>query len=160
MDPRLEPLFATVELNDHLFSNCFDGVDAASAQRRFSPHTNNMSFVGAHLVEVRFFLISRLGDPVKGPFAELLDGIRGIDELRRFPAPERILEGWKRGGELLRQRLETLDAADLDDPFPERIPASDRTVLGSITFLLHHEAYHIGQLAMLRKAAGFAAMAY
>ena len=33
-------------------------------------------------------------------------------------------------------------------------------VVGTIAFLVHHEAYHIGQLALLRRYTGSPAMSY
>jgi hypothetical protein len=41
-----------------------------------------------------------------------------------------------------------------------RFPGVDRTRLGALTFLTQHDSYHIGQLALLRKHAGLAAMSY
>jgi uncharacterized damage-inducible protein DinB len=31
------------------------------------------------------------------------------------------------------------------------MPVADPSVLGALTFLLQHESYHVGQLAMLKK---------
>jgi uncharacterized damage-inducible protein DinB len=33
-------------------------------------------------------------------------------------------------------------------------------MLGALTFLVQHDSYHIGQLALLRKHAGLPAMRY
>ena len=42
----------------------------------------------------------------------------------------------------------------------ELLPGVDRTRLGALTFLVQHDSYHIGQLALLRKPAGLPAMSY
>jgi hypothetical protein len=56
--------------------------------------------------------------------------------------------------------LNCLDASMLDQQSTTRFPISDKSVVGTIAFLLHHEAYHIGQLALLRRYTGSPAMSY
>jgi len=51
-------------------------------------------------------------------------------------------------------------SGDLDAPVDARFPGVDRTRLGALTFLVQHDSYHIGQLALLRKPAGLSAMSY
>jgi hypothetical protein len=41
-----------------------------------------------------------------------------------------------------------------------RFPIGDATVLGLIAFMVQHDSYHIGQLALLRKHYGLPAMRY
>jgi hypothetical protein len=43
---------------------------------------------------------------------------------------------------------------------PQRFPVDDPTFGAAIEFQLHHESYHIGQLALLRKYYGYPAMTY
>ena len=57
----------------------------------------------------------------------------------------------------------TVDAAsaeELETAVDARFPGVDRTRLGALTFLVQHDSYHIGQLALLRKPAGLPAMSY
>ena len=42
----------------------------------------------------------------------------------------------------------------------QRFPIADPTLRGALDFLLHHEAYHIGQMAFLRRCFGLPAMSY
>jgi uncharacterized damage-inducible protein DinB len=58
------------------------------------------------------------------------------------------------------ERLEALTAEELAAPSERGFPGVERTRLGVLTFLVQHDAYHIGQLALLRKAAGLPAMSY
>ena len=61
----------------------------------------------------------------------------------------------------LESRFETLESDSLSDPPLEVdfvFPFEDTTLLGGIGFLLHHEAYHIGQLALLRRIHRMSAM--
>ena len=56
-------------------------------------------------------------------------------------------------------RLAQLTDAELDTPSPRKLPIADASVLGAIGFLACHEAYHIGQLALVRKALGLGGLA-
>ena len=53
----------------------------------------------------------------------------------------------------------TLPDAVLDAPSPADAPISD-TFGGFPAFLLHHEAYHLGRMGILRKYLGKDAMRY
>lgn len=57
------------------------------------------------------------------------------------------------------ERAEISDA-ELLEPSGQKFPNADRTRLGAVAFLLQHEAYHIGQVALLRKAFGLGPMRY
>lgn len=47
---------------------------------------------------------------------------------------------------------------ELDEPAPQRYPGGDPSVLGALAFLVQHDSYHLGQLALLRRAHGLPAM--
>ena len=48
----------------------------------------------------------------------------------------------------------------LGSPAPTKTPIADETLGGMLAFLMHHEAYHIGQMDLLRKYLGKDAMSY
>ena len=39
-------------------------------------------------------------------------------------------------------------------------PLANGTLLGTLTFLVQHDSYHLGQLSLLRKYCGLPAMRY
>jgi len=70
------------------------------------------------------------------------------------PGWPRIRDAWDAASEAIDARLAVLNAAELDAPAPQRFPAGGPTLLGALAFLAQHDSYHVGQLALLRKAAG------
>ena len=56
--------------------------------------------------------------------------------------------------------LEKVKGENLEAESEVPFPVGDRTVLGNVIFLLHHDTYHIGQIAILRKQFGYPAMKY
>lgn len=160
MDPRVAPLAEILRLNTRLFHNCLDGLSEEQADVRPSGATNSAGFVGAHVADSRYFLLRLLGAARENPLAAALDGARGIDDLASRPLLAAVTAAWHAAAQALDERLATIGAAELDAPSEARFPVADRTVLGALAFLVQHDSYHVGQLALLRKYAGLPAMRY
>lgn len=159
MDPRIQGLAAQLGLHSKLFINCLDGVSEEAGALR-PPGTNNMAFIAAHLVDARHWLARLVGLTARNPFAERLADARTIDDVQHCPSLAESRDAWRALAEPLEAHLATLGASALDQPSTTRFPVSDRSVLGAVAFLVHHEAYHIGQLALLRRYTGSPAMSY
>ena len=160
MDNRVAPLAEILRLNTVLFRNCLDGLSDEDAARRPSSATNNAVFVAAHLTNSRFYLLKALGMSEQDPLASYLDGRKSLDDLDRLPPLSEIQAAWTKAAHLLRDRLAGLTSADLDAPSTARFPLSDGTLLATLTFLVQHDSYHLGQLSLLRKYCGLPAMRY
>jgi uncharacterized damage-inducible protein DinB len=159
MDSRVVALANILRLNTKLFRNCLDDLTDEQAGARPSATTNSAAFIAAHVADARFFLLKVLGDERPSPLAPYLDKARGIDDVKQCPPLAETREAWTAASHALRDRLEVLTAAQLDAAVSLRFPA-EQTVLGILTFLVQHDSYHVGQLALLRKYAGLPAMRY
>ena len=160
MDSRIAPLADILRLNTVLFRNCLDGLSDEQAAKRPSGGTNNAVFVAAHLTNSRFYLLKTLGVAEPDPLAPYLNGQKSLDDLERLPPLSEIQIAWTMAAHLLRDRLEALTPAELDGPSTARFPLSNGTLLATLTFLVQHDSYHVGQLSLLRKYAGLPAMRY
>jgi len=159
MDPRIAALADILRLNTRLFRNCLDGLIDEMARRRPSEGTNSATFVAAHVTDSRYFLLRVLGALGKSPLARYLEGVKGIDDARELPPLAEVQEAWTAASHGLREALAGLSPAALDGPPAAPFPVS-ATMLGALTFLVQHDSYHVGQLALLRKHAGLPAMRY
>jgi uncharacterized damage-inducible protein DinB len=160
MDARITALAEILRLNTRLFRNCLDGFTDEMAGRRPSGGTNSAAFIASHLTDARFYLLKLLGAEQPNPVAASLAGARSIDDVKQLlPLPE-IQAAWTTAAHALRDCLESITTADLDAKTSTRFPMPDPTILGVLTFLVQHDTYHIGQLALLRKHAGLPAMRY
>lgn len=160
MDTRVEMLAATLRLNTRLMANCMEGVDDALAGTRWCDRTNHMAFLAAHLVGARAYLTGMLGGDGTDPFHELLGAASTIDEVEEFPRVAEIMSAWSEVSERLLAALEAADEEALAASPAFQFPIDDATVLGGVAFLVQHDSYHIGQLALLRKHWGLGAMSY
>jgi len=160
MDPRLQPLAHTLELNTRLVLNCLAGVDDPAARRRITPDTNSMAFLLAHLADARHFLADALGAPLPNPLADQLKYGKSEDEVGPLPELSRLVDAWQEISSHLVTALPDVSAERLDTPSATRFPIGDPTTLGTVAFLVQHESYHLGQLGLLRRALGLPAMSY
>ena len=160
MDVRVVPLLEIYRLNTRLFLNCLNGLSEEQVGLRLTGATNNAAFVAAHVADSRFSIVSWLGRPLVNPLAETLADARSIDDIPSLPTLDQIRAAWSQVSPAIIERLSTMRADELDAPSPERFPAGGPTLLGALAFLAQHESYHVGQLALLRKAAGLGAMSY
>ncbi|HEX8695269.1 MAG TPA: DinB family protein [Longimicrobium sp.] len=161
MHPVAAPLAAALGMHTRLYLNCLEGVDDEEAGRRPGERTNSLAFLALHLVDSRHFAARLLGvETVANPFAALLEGVSGIDGLARLPPLAEIRTAWSEVSAALEARLGALTADELGAPSPQRFPLDDPSVAGALAFLVTHDAYHVGQMALIRKYLGHAPMRY
>jgi len=72
----------------------------------------------------------------------------------------RIRNAWDQVSRDLEACMNDLDLDDITAPSHHRFPVDDSSMGGAIAFLVQHESYHIGQMALLRKFLGYPAMTY
>lgn len=116
--------------------------------------TNHAAFIALHMLDARCFLIRALGADVRHGFEALTDDARGLEDIAEYPSPAEILEAWQRVSEKLALALDAMTAEELAGASPHRFPIDDETMLGLLAFLAQHEAYHMGQLGLIRRAHG------
>ncbi len=160
MNQQVAPLWGILTLNARLFRNSLADVDDASAQNRPAPEANNMTFIAVHLLDARAWLVRYLGLQYRHPFEDELASVTSINDVERFPALESILAAWDEVSRYLSERLRSLTGEEIERESEQEFPIGDRSVLGAIAFLLQHESFHIGQLALIRRILGFSAMSY
>lgn len=160
MDPRLVGPAAIFDLNTDLLLNAVRDVDDALAHRRLEGGGNTIAFQVAHLIDVRHHLVSLLGAPLENPLAPILDGARSLDDVGTLPPMEELKEAWRAVAAHLRSVLDTVDADALSAPTSIDFPVPGGTAFEAVVFLAQHDAYHLGQVAFLRRRFGLPAMGY
>lgn len=160
MDLRVQPLAAILKLNTRLLLNCLEGLSDEAARVRHASGVNSVTFIAAHVTDSRYFLLRTLGGALENPLSRFLDKAKTIDEITEWPPLDAVRTAWKDVSAALDTQLGTATADDLSASVDARFPGVERTRLGALTFLVQHDSYHLGQLALLRKPAGLPAMSY
>lgn len=156
----MSPFTTQAVLHTRLYLNCLDGMDDSAARWRAEGRSNSALFVAAHLVDSRAWTARMLGLDIPAPFGGALKYGTSIDELPELPDLEEVVDEWTAASALLEARLAAMNPEELSAPATQRFPVDDPSLAGTLAFLLHHEAYHIGQLSLLRRAVGLPAMKY
>ena len=162
VEPVARPLRALIELNTDLVLNCLDGISEADARARLAGVTNSISFLLAHIADARFFLAKLVGRPLENPLETRLSGVRSIDDAPSLPPLGELRGIWVAISGHVLQAVDEATAGQWAGPSGSEyaFPVADPTLLGAVAFLVQHESYHLGQISLLRKARGFAAMSY
>ncbi len=161
MDSRVVPMHAMLRLHTRLFLNCFDEVSDETARLRPNEDTSSMAYIGLHMHDARHYMAKFVGLSESNPFEQITASAQTIDEIEIYPSLAEMRTAWLEVTAALDNRFETLDADSLSQTPPVMeysFPFEDESLLGSIGFMLHHEAYHIGQLALLRRIHRLPAM--
>jgi uncharacterized damage-inducible protein DinB len=156
------PLRALIDLNTDLILNCLDGLEEADGAARIAAGTNNIAFLVAHVADARFFMAKLLGQSLENPLEAALAGVTSIDEARNLPSLGELRETWAAVSAHVRRCVDAASAAQWSAPSGSQyaFPIDDQTLLGAVAFLVQHESYHLGQISLIRKARGHAAMSY
>jgi uncharacterized damage-inducible protein DinB len=158
MLPELSPLVQLATLHTRLVTNAFDGIDDNLANRRPPGGVNPMVFLLVHLIDARCYTSELVGRAVANPLPADFETARSADDIDAYPAVEALLADWIRVSEQFDLGLRSMTRERADDPAPHRFPVDDPTRLGGLAFLLSHEAYHVGQLGLIRRQLGLPAL--
>jgi hypothetical protein len=154
VDARLQPVKNILELNSALLRRALDGVDPDTWERRPNDRTNNLAFIACHALDARFYLMKLIGHERTNPWQSLFDASTDVTRMKEYPPVYELVAEWEELHEATLLQLEELSAAELDADSSVTFPTADRSVLGGLSFLAFHEAYHVGQLGLVRKYVG------
>jgi hypothetical protein len=142
-----------------LFSKSFEGLSTEEWLRRPNGNSNHMLWIAGHVIWARAAVLGMLGQPWTQPWFPLFTRGSKTVEASEYPAPEEMLNSFTEVSTRLTAALESATAETLSAPAPERIPSADKTLAGTILFLAHHDAYHLGQAAYIRAWLGHGGIA-
>jgi uncharacterized damage-inducible protein DinB len=159
MNNSVKPLAAIFKVNSTLLINTFNDVTEEFSLRRPNKKTNSMMFVLLHTMDARYFLLRNIGVEIKNPFGKYVDWANTIDDIKKYPKLKSVLAEWKKLDKILDEKLNRISSKKLDAKLDMDF-AGGKKVLNMIAFLAEHEAYHVGQLAFIRKFLGMKAVMF
>jgi len=150
---------STFDLQSRLFNNAIDGISNSNDTKRIQ-QTNHLSWLAGHLVSTRHTLGNILGASTTEKYADLFANRKGLQENATYPSLADLKVEWNKVTDAVRPKLAAVNAEILNGPAPFPTPVQDSTMAGFLNFIQHHEAYHIGQISLLRRQLGYPAMSY
>jgi uncharacterized protein YndB with AHSA1/START domain len=152
--PAVAPVAFILAGNDSIAERTFLGVAEADLWKRPTPQTNGMLWIFGHMAAVRGRLLTALGDDFESGLGEQFGRGATPQDASAYPSRETISEASREVNRRLFARLATLTDADLSQPAKGPRPNTVQTIGEQIAFIALHDAYHVGQLAYVRKALG------
>jgi hypothetical protein len=154
MNPRIVPFAALYRSSEGLLERTLAGLTREQGLARVGDAANPLLWIAAHLATTRYGLGQMIGIERPRPWGTRFTRGSEVGELAAIPELDEIRAAWTSVSSALASRLVQLTDSELDAPAPRSFPIEDKSVLGGLGFLAYHEAYHIGQMALVRKALG------
>lgn len=157
----MELLLEQFDLHHKLFNNVLDGFsDEETNQRPYGNFKmNHVKYLAGHILDSQYGLAAIAGVEVEPKWPTLFAAANqssAKDDIL-YPHIQEILAEWNLLYSGIRQGLSDLTRENLRRKSP--LPFFE-TVGNMWAFLNHHQAYHIGQISILRRAFGKEAMRY
>lgn len=157
-------LLIQFELHQKLYNNVLEGfTDEETNQRPYADeNVNHVKYLAGHLLNSQYglMMIAGLTPEVKWNDLFAVMGRSKAKDNFDYPAIEEIMEEWNHWHEPTLKGLKRLTDHKLEQsPLPpfNRVAASNGELWA---FINHHQAYHIGQISILRKVFGKEPMSY
>ena len=147
---RILKLFADLEHGDCWigtnFREVLHGIDAGRAVEIHTERTNNIWQLVAHITYWRTRVVNRLtGSDNPPPFADFLLPETCTDETWR-----QALHDFEAAYHLLRNAIHNFKEGNLYKPSPKEGQSFYELIMGC----LQHDAYHLGQIMILKRSMG------
>lgn len=148
------------DLHTTLFNNVLSEITNENADKRLNTQVNHLKWLAGHVTNVRLGLLKMVGLPEDNSLEEFFAHGSKINDSINYPSLETIVAKWNEVTSKIENALSSVPEAILASDSPVNVPFGDKTTKGFLAFLMHHEAYHIGQMGILRKYLGNEAMKY
>ena len=158
------PLLVQYDLHQRLFNNVLDGFSDEETNLRLEgfPKVNHVKYLAGHLLNSQYGIAKIAGLNPEVRWNELL-AVMGQSQAKDdipYPGIEEIIGEWNSLYLPAREGLLNLTADQLSGKAPQPFDAVSDSLGELWAFVSHHQAYHIGQIGILRRALGKSAMSY
>jgi uncharacterized damage-inducible protein DinB len=164
-------LLTQFDLHQQLYNNVLANFTDEETNRRLQGDTNmnHVKYIAGHLVNSQYIFAFLAGVKVERKWDELFAGRQRtkVGDDISYPSIETIKTEWNDIYDEIRDGLEQLFPDDLNrippkplDTIFEDDAIIDNTVGGLWAFFNDHQAYHIGQIGILRRGFGKDPMRY
>ena len=141
--------------NTQLFEKTVQGLSDEKWRAQPGPDSNPLFWIAGHVVVHRALVSRIVGMEWSAPWEKLFArGTKRLDA-EAYPAPSEILTAWNEVSAKLSPAFDRMTPEFLSRPKLEGAMSLDGTVGGTVSVLSLHEAYHIGQMAYIRKWLGY-----
>jgi len=146
------PITGLFQMQTAFFNKSIDGITLDDATKRINENINHIAWLTGHVISCRYMLCGMLGLQVSEPYPELFGNLKAIQDDKTYPS---LLEMATVLPEITDQLITKLNSMTEEDFQKD---AFGGKLIDIVLFFTYHEAYHIGQIGILRKAFGYDAI--
>lgn len=128
-----------------IFHNALVELTDEKAKLRINNITNPINWLLGHLMCCRYMLAQMVGAEVSETYNDIY--FKGYDESKEYMTLQKITELWEDASHKLITQLSSMSEEQLNAD-----PHGHGKVKDTVAFFLYHEAYHLGQIGLSRKA--------
>jgi uncharacterized damage-inducible protein DinB len=155
----IKHLINQFNLQSRLFNNVTAEISDEDSGKPMNRNTVHIAWLAGHTVSTRYSLANALGCQVQEPFPNLFKNEKAMDKAVEYPSMKELTKDWDSISETLKTALTAVSDEALDKKIPRPVPTGD-TLGDLVSFLIHHEAYTLGQLGIFRRFHGMERMKY
>ncbi|HLR76132.1 MAG TPA: DinB family protein [Balneolaceae bacterium] len=157
-------LLKQYNLHHKLYNNVLDGFTDKETNRRLhgDQKMNHVKYLAGHLLNTQYGigLVAEIEIPVKWNDLFAAAGQSEAKDTIEYPSIEEIRAEWNSIHKPIQNGLKKVTAGTLKKVPPKPFDALWDSLGEQWTFLNHHQAYHIGQIGILRRGFGKTPMSY
>ena len=159
MHDSIAALAEGFRVSTNLYLKALHGLEPEALVTRVAGTANPIIWIAGHLVQFRSRLALVLGAPQhEVAWASLfVTGSRPGDP-SQYPPIDEIIAAWREISANIESRFEEITGDELAALPPVRVATPDGTVRGAVALFAFHDAYHIGQMGLIRRVLGHGAL--
>ena len=148
------PIALIFAFSDSLVLQALADLTPEQLWRPLTSSNNSLLWVAGHIVQTRAKVLQIVGEQVETGWGTLFDRGAKIGNPKEYPTGSEVARVMSEISPRLHSALAALDDEQLNRPASLTIPGL-KTLTDELAFFALHDAYHVGQLAYLRKGLGY-----
>lgn len=152
------PIALIFAFNDPFVLQALEGLTHEELWRRLTASNNPLLWVAGHIAQTRAMVLQLLGEQAETGWGSLFDRGAKIGDPKQYPSGSEVARVMSEVSPRLYAALAALQDGQLNRPASLQIPGL-KTLTDELAFFALHDAYHVGQLAYVRKGLGYPGLA-
>jgi uncharacterized damage-inducible protein DinB len=148
------PIAMIFAFSDSLVLQALEGLTHEELWRPLTTSNNALLWVAGHIAQTRAVVLQMLGEQAEAGWGSLFDRGAKIGNPKEYPSGSEVARVMREISPRLHTALAALQDEQLSRPASLPIPGL-KTLTDELAFFALHDAYHVGQLAYVRKGLGY-----